>query len=187
VKLADTIKGFRDIVNGKYDHFPEQAFYMVGDIESVKVKAEEIAKEVARNKALRGDTDTDESDKKKKGKDAKEEKKVVRDKSSPEYLMPIPRPTETGAEIRVLLKELAEKCEKRDLEYAAKVKLTAIPGELTVGWRFPKEDQIKKIWADWNVLYEQQSDLEGFFKGHFEETAKQLASQREAERKELED
>ncbi len=35
VSLADTIKGFQGIVNGEYDHIPEQAFYMVGPIEEV--------------------------------------------------------------------------------------------------------------------------------------------------------
>jgi F-type H+-transporting ATPase subunit beta len=33
VKLADTIKGFKGIINGHYDHLPENAFYMVGTIE----------------------------------------------------------------------------------------------------------------------------------------------------------
>jgi F-type H+/Na+-transporting ATPase subunit beta len=32
VKVADTIKSFREIVDGKHDELPEQAFYMVGDI-----------------------------------------------------------------------------------------------------------------------------------------------------------
>ena len=32
VKLADTLKGFREIIDGKHDELPEQAFYLVGDI-----------------------------------------------------------------------------------------------------------------------------------------------------------
>jgi F-type H+-transporting ATPase subunit beta len=39
VKLADTIKGFREIVEGKHDELPEQAFYMVGGIEEAQEKA----------------------------------------------------------------------------------------------------------------------------------------------------
>ena len=39
VKLEDTIKGFKGILEGKYDHIPEQAFYMVGTIEEVLEKA----------------------------------------------------------------------------------------------------------------------------------------------------
>lgn len=42
VKLADTIKGFQGIIEGKYDHIPEQAFYMVGTIEEAVKKAEEM-------------------------------------------------------------------------------------------------------------------------------------------------
>ena len=43
VKLADSIKGFRAIVEGKYDDLPEQAFYMVGGIEEVEEKAKKLA------------------------------------------------------------------------------------------------------------------------------------------------
>ncbi len=45
VKLEDTIKGFREIVEGKYDDLPEQAFYMVGTIEEAVEKAEKIRRE----------------------------------------------------------------------------------------------------------------------------------------------
>jgi F-type H+-transporting ATPase subunit beta len=43
VKLEDTIRGFREIVDGKHDDLPEQAFYMVGTIEEVVEKAKSIA------------------------------------------------------------------------------------------------------------------------------------------------
>jgi F-type H+-transporting ATPase subunit beta len=43
VELADTIKGFRAIVDGKYDHLPEAAFYMVGTIEEAEAKARKLA------------------------------------------------------------------------------------------------------------------------------------------------
>ena len=43
VKLEDTVKGFREIVEGKHDDLPEQAFYMVGTIEEVVEKAKTIA------------------------------------------------------------------------------------------------------------------------------------------------
>ncbi|MGH9534428.1 MAG: F0F1 ATP synthase subunit beta [Terriglobales bacterium] len=42
VKLADTIAGFKEIVEGKLDHLPEQAFYMQGTIEDVKQRAAEL-------------------------------------------------------------------------------------------------------------------------------------------------
>ena len=43
VPLAETIKGFKGIVNGDYDDIPEQAFYMVGPIEEVVESAKEVA------------------------------------------------------------------------------------------------------------------------------------------------
>jgi F-type H+-transporting ATPase subunit beta len=42
VKLADTMKGFKAVVNGEYDDVPEQAFYMVGTIEEVEEKARKL-------------------------------------------------------------------------------------------------------------------------------------------------
>jgi F-type H+-transporting ATPase subunit beta len=47
VDLADTIKGFRDLCAGKYDHLPEQAFYMVGTIEEAVEKGKKLAQEAA--------------------------------------------------------------------------------------------------------------------------------------------
>jgi F-type H+/Na+-transporting ATPase subunit beta len=47
VSLEDTIKGFRSIVAGEYDHLPEAAFYMVGTIADAEAKAEKMAKEAA--------------------------------------------------------------------------------------------------------------------------------------------
>ena len=43
VKLADTITGFRRIVNGEMDALPEQAFYMAGTIEEAQAQAEKLA------------------------------------------------------------------------------------------------------------------------------------------------
>ena len=42
VKLKDTIEGFKGIVAGRYDNIPEQAFYMVGDINEVLEKAKTV-------------------------------------------------------------------------------------------------------------------------------------------------
>ncbi|MDY7033425.1 MAG: F0F1 ATP synthase subunit beta [Thermodesulfobacteriota bacterium] len=42
VKLEDTIKGFKELVEGKHDDLPEQAFYMVGTIEQAQEKAEKL-------------------------------------------------------------------------------------------------------------------------------------------------
>ena len=45
VSLKDTIKGFQGIIDGEYDHMPEQAFYMVGGIEEAVAKAEKMKAE----------------------------------------------------------------------------------------------------------------------------------------------
>jgi len=47
VHLKDTIRGFKGIIDGEYDHLPEQAFYMVGGIEESVAKGAEMAKKVA--------------------------------------------------------------------------------------------------------------------------------------------
>ncbi|KAB2874012.1 MAG: F0F1 ATP synthase subunit beta [Bauldia sp.] len=47
VELADTIKGFKGLVAGEYDHLPEPAFYMVGTIEQAVEKAKKLAAEAA--------------------------------------------------------------------------------------------------------------------------------------------
>jgi len=47
VALADTIKGFKGLVEGKYDHLPEAAFYMVGSIDEAVEKAQRLAAEAA--------------------------------------------------------------------------------------------------------------------------------------------
>jgi F-type H+-transporting ATPase subunit beta len=47
VPLRETIRGFREIVDGKHDDLPEQAFYMVGGIDEAVEKAEQMAKDTA--------------------------------------------------------------------------------------------------------------------------------------------
>jgi len=45
VKLEDTIRGFTEILDGKHDDLPEQAFYMVGVIEQAVERAKSMAGE----------------------------------------------------------------------------------------------------------------------------------------------
>jgi F-type H+-transporting ATPase subunit beta len=45
VQIEDTVRSFKAVVNGEYDHLPEAAFYMVGGIEEVVAKAEKLAQE----------------------------------------------------------------------------------------------------------------------------------------------
>merc|ERR1712227_1178876 len=49
VPIAETISGFKDILAGKYDHLPEGAFYMVGDVDEVVAKGERLTAEAAAN------------------------------------------------------------------------------------------------------------------------------------------
>jgi len=50
VDIDETIKGFAEIMTGKYDMFPDNAFYMVGNIQDVIAKADKIAAELAESK-----------------------------------------------------------------------------------------------------------------------------------------
>jgi F-type H+-transporting ATPase subunit beta len=43
VPLKDTIRGFKAIIAGEYDHLPEQAFYMIGAVEEAVEKAKTLA------------------------------------------------------------------------------------------------------------------------------------------------
>jgi F-type H+/Na+-transporting ATPase subunit beta len=47
VSLEDTVKGFKELCAGKYDHLPEAAFYMVGNIDEAIAKAQKLAAEAA--------------------------------------------------------------------------------------------------------------------------------------------
>jgi F-type H+-transporting ATPase subunit beta len=49
VKVADTVKGFKEVCSGKLDHLPEQAFYMVGGLEEVLESARKMGVEVGAN------------------------------------------------------------------------------------------------------------------------------------------
>jgi len=51
---------------------------------------------------------------------------------------------------------------------------------------FQKKIKLKKMWSDWNVLYEQQTDLVAFFATKFEEVTKRHLEQKEQERREME-
>ena len=46
VSLKDTVKGFKELVDGHLDHLPEQAFYMVGGLDEAMAQAEKLGAEV---------------------------------------------------------------------------------------------------------------------------------------------
>ena len=45
VQVEDTVRSFKAVVDGEYDHLPEAAFYMVGGIEEAVAKAEKLAQD----------------------------------------------------------------------------------------------------------------------------------------------
>jgi len=47
VEIKDTINGFKDIIDGRCDDIPEQAFFMMGNLDEVRARAEQMAKEAA--------------------------------------------------------------------------------------------------------------------------------------------
>ena len=44
VPIAETVRGFKEILEGKHDDLPEQAFYMVGTIDEARAQSEEMKK-----------------------------------------------------------------------------------------------------------------------------------------------
>jgi len=159
VELEETIKGFREIVSGKYDHLPEAAFYMVGNIEGCLKKAERLAAEVSSSKAP---SDKDKKDPKaaassptKSGKTMLDEKALVEK-----------------------LKATAAKAKENDFKKAQKIKafIASKPGTgIRRGWSFPSEEKLKEKWDKWDKLYEKQStDILGLFKDHFETTKREI-------------
>jgi hypothetical protein len=157
VELEETISGFRDIVAGKYDHLPEQAFYMVGNINTVLAKAEVIAADVAKAKETSG------ADKAKDAKKAQDTTVV----------------THSNEEIRGILKALADEIKAHDLKKARDIK-AADRGtdELQVGWRFPKEEQILKTWDEWEARFNKETNLDLAFEEHFVKATARLQEER---------
>jgi F0F1-type ATP synthase beta subunit len=47
VSITDTVQGFKSIAAGEQDEYPEQAFYMVGDLKEVAEKAEQLASQTS--------------------------------------------------------------------------------------------------------------------------------------------
>jgi len=179
VPLADTIKGFRDIVAGKYDHIPESAFYMVGNIDTVIAKAETIAAEVARNRKPEEEKTTS-----KKG-EVKTTTSTV-DKKSADYLLRQQRPAASNDRIRERLLELAQKGRDRYLQRSAGfAKVERVEGKFAPGWNFPAEAAINQRFEEWKELYNEKTDILGNFNAHFQDAAARLLDIRAQEAAEL--
>jgi len=183
VSLNDTIKGFRDIVAGKYDHIPEQAFYMVGNIETVLEKAAKIATEVAKNKA-RDDERADDKKDKKKDSTVVSTKKAV-DKNTAEYVLRPPKPEISDADARARLLAVAERVQARDVEQAKKYAAAGKKDHIQPGWNHPTEPQLKESYAAWSKWFDETTDLTGTMVAHFEKATIRLDRVRAEEAAEL--
>jgi len=155
VDLKDTIKGFHDIVAGKYDHLPEPAFYMVGNINDVIAKAERLAAEVAASKGPVADKKDDKKDDKKAAAPTASRRTFIDAKTAADKI-----------------KAIGAKAKQTDLKRAAKNKTTAkTSAGIGPGWSFPSETELNAKWDKWEKQCATQSqDLMGLFKDHFETT-----------------
>jgi hypothetical protein len=81
VAVKDTVSGFKGILEGKYDHLPEAAFYMVGDINEVVAKAAKLAADLEAQKAR-----DDIKDDKKKSTDTKSDRKEINPAALAEFV-----------------------------------------------------------------------------------------------------
>jgi len=182
VTLSDTIKGFRDIVAGKYDNIPEQAFYMVGNIDTVLAKADVIAAEVAKSKS-RSSGQEDET----KGKGGKKGEAAQSSVAKgDESLVRVEKPTSTNESIRQRLLDLANLGQERYLSRAQAYKKAApSDGSFAPGWNFPKEEQINSEFEEWRARYEKETDILGGINEHFEESKIRNAKLQEIEAAEL--
>jgi len=158
VKLKDTIKGFKEILEGKYDHLPEQAFYMVGDIAEVLTKAEEIARETAKEQS-KGD---DKKDDKKKEDVRVEETKIVyvKDKVQlDQYLR------DEGPRNYQKLMDMAKKAEETEFKKATHFQKLKDRMDESQKKLYPSPDEVR---AKWKKIHEQmekeKSDPVGFWK-----------------------
>jgi F-type H+-transporting ATPase subunit beta len=78
VKIEDTVRGFREIIDGKHDELPEGAFYMVGTIEEAQERAREMAGEEG------GETEAAAPDEAPEGEEPEPEAVAVGDAESPD-------------------------------------------------------------------------------------------------------
>lgn len=161
VTLNQSLRAFHEILTGKYDHLPEQAFYMVGTIEDVLAKAERIAADVAASKARENKT---------------EEKKVDTGKASNKL-------NEQSFKERLL--QISEELEKKQLKATAAVK--PIQGsKIYQGWHLAKEEDIKSGWASWRSGFEEgMKDFTIQVQTHFDRSAKREKELAAADAEEL--
>jgi F-type H+-transporting ATPase subunit beta len=139
VSLEDTIKGFKSILEGKYDHFPEPAFYMVGNIADVETKVKQLASATAPAK---------EDDKKK---DVKQD--VTKQQVDPALLASEkkafpkakrPKKRISIEDVIAKARKFTDKVEQKQLE-----KLSKSPAGKKV-----TPEQLKNGWSEWRKKFD---------------------------------
>jgi hypothetical protein len=192
VPLQETIKGFGDLLSGKYDHIPEAAFYMVGNIDTVLAKAEVMAANVAKEKARKAATGGDEkvmTAKQARADPAAAAAQAARAKAnkfSADALLRVPRPTSSNEAMRAKLQALADKTRDRETKRAQELKANKrTDGIIQPGWNFPSEEVIQERYAKWKANFESTPDIIAAINAHFEDAAARLVRMREQERAEI--
>jgi len=156
VKHEDTVKGFAEIMTGKYDNLPEQAFYMVGNINDVVKKAEKIAAELAAAKAS--------------------DKKTAEKKESGAGTAAGGATKDENTQVLEILQALGKEGRESELKRAVAIKAADNgDGELKPGWSFPKEADLVIKWDNWQKQFDEQSkDIKRLYIDHFEETKRRF-------------
>jgi vacuolar-type H+-ATPase catalytic subunit A/Vma1 len=181
VSLKETIKGFKEILDGKHDSVTEQAFYMVGDIAEVLTKQEELAKEIARSNIGREDKKDDNKDDKKDVKKVERRSNVVflREKMNMDTFL-----KEYAPQAMTRLSDLAKKAETKEskkAEYIVKVKKQLHPRQLKF---YETPEQVKQKWGKFNEQFGKKvTDPVGFFRKLGSDSWNKEKSDREARQK----
>jgi F-type H+-transporting ATPase subunit beta len=158
VPLKETISGFRALVDGELDYLPENAFYMVGNVDDVKAKAQRIIEEIARASG----TEVKSDKKQEAGAETYRKIRTFKGGEFDEYN------TEVAPAVMKEMKELAEFA--KDLELKKSAHDWNIRAHLS-------EDQIAEIqspekinakWARFDQLYkEAEKDPVKYFRNLF--------------------
>jgi len=177
VALKDTIKGFKDILDGKFDHITEQAFYMVGNIDDVHRKAEELAKDAARSGIGKEEKKEEKKDEKK---DTKKSSIVfLKEKLNLDQFL-----RDNASKAVEKLIQLSKKAEVKESEKAAyiqKVKNQLHPKQMKY---YLTPEQVQQKWKTFGENFtKNSSDPVNYFRKLATEAWKKEKDEREAKQR----
>jgi len=158
VPLSETISGFRSLVDGELDHLPENAFYMVGNVEDVKAKAQKIVEEIARSQGKEVKSD------KKDGEDVGPRMRIVKAGEYESFT------TEVAPTVMKEIKELAAFAKDLELKKSAHDwNIRAHLDEQQIA-EIEKPESINARWEKFDKLYEDAAkDPVKYFRNFFQE------------------